>query len=100
MPFGAVIVNRMQVEEPGEDEADLAESLGPELAEKVARTFEDFHALALRDRQNVEQLTDDMGERPLIIVPYLDEDIHDLEGIEAINDHLFAGDPVAHTGAE
>ena len=100
MPFGAVIVNRMHVEEPGEDESDLAESLGPELAGKVARNFEDFHALALRDRQNVEQLTDDMGERPLIIVPYLDEDIHDLEGIEAINDHLFAGDAVAHTGAE
>ena len=100
MPFGAVIVNRMHVEEPGEDEPDLAESLGPELAEKVARNFEDFHALALRDRQNVEQLTDDIGERPLIIVPYLDEDVHDLEGIEAINDHLFAGDVVAHTGAE
>jgi anion-transporting ArsA/GET3 family ATPase len=89
MPFGAVIVNRMHVEEPGADEADLAESLGPELAEKVARNFEDFHALALRDRQNVEQLTDDLGDRPLIVVPYLDEDVHDLEGIEAINDHLF-----------
>ena len=100
MPFGAVIVNRMHVEEPGEDESNLAESLGPELAEKVARNFEDFHALALRDRQNVEQLTDDMGERPLIIVPYLDDDVHDLEGIEAINDHLFAGDAVVHTGAE
>ena len=100
MPFGAVIVNRMHVEERGEDESDLAESLGPELAEKVTRNFEDFHTLALRDRQNVEQLTDDIGGRPLIIVPYLDEDIHDLEGIEAINDHLFAGDAVVHTGAE
>jgi len=91
MPFGGVIVNRMHVEEPdGESEDDLAAALGPELAEKVMANFADFHALAERDRQNVERLTGDMGERPLIIVPYLDEDIHDLEGIEAINDHLFA----------
>ena len=100
MPFGAVIVNRMHVEEPGEDESDLAESLGPELAGKVRANFADFHALAMRDRQNVEQLTGDVGERPLIVVPYLDEDVHDLEGIEAINDHLFASDAVVHTGAE
>jgi TRC40/GET3/ArsA family transport-energizing ATPase len=100
MPFGAVIVNRMHVEEPGEDESDLAESLGPELAEKVAANFEDFHALAVRDRENVERLTGDMGDRPLIIVPYLDEDIHDLEGIEAMDEFLFAGDAVVQTGAE
>jgi anion-transporting ArsA/GET3 family ATPase len=87
MPFGAVIVNRMHVEEDGED--DLS-GLDRELAHKVEANFKDFHALALRDRQNVEELTADMGDRPLIIVPYLDEDIHDLEGIGAINDHLFA----------
>jgi anion-transporting ArsA/GET3 family ATPase len=98
MPFGAVIVNRMHVEEPGGSE-DL-ESLDPELAEKVAANYRDFHALAERDRQNVEALTADIGDVPLIIVPYLDEDIHDLAGIEAMDDHLFAGEPVAQTGAE
>ena len=41
-----------------------------------------------------------MGDRPLIIVPYLDEDIHDLAGLDAVNDHLFATDAVAQTGAE
>jgi anion-transporting ArsA/GET3 family ATPase len=101
MPFGAVVVNRMNVEEPGAGvETDLAESVGPELAAKVAENFEDFHALALRDRESVERLTGDMGDRPLIVVPYLDEDIHDLAGIEAINDYLFAGEAVAQTGAE
>ena len=101
MPFGAVIVNRVHVEEPdAEVETDLAESLGPELAEKVAANFEDFHTLAMRDRESIERLAGDVGERPLIIVPYLDEDIHDLTGIEAMNDHLFARDAVAQTGAE
>ena len=36
-----------------------------------------------------------MGDRPLIVVPYLDEDIHDLEGIEAIDEYLFASEPAA-----
>ena len=98
MPFGAVIVNRMYLEEPGGSE-DL-DSLDPELAEKVAANYRDFHALAERDRQNVEELTGDIGDVPLIIVPYLDEDIHDLAGIEAMDSHLFAGEPVAQTGAE
>ena len=96
MPFGAVIVNRMHEEEPGQD--DLA-GLGRELAQKVEANFEDFHALAVRDRQNVEDLTGDMGDVPLTLIPYLDDDIHSLEGIEAINSHLF-GEAVAQTGAE
>jgi anion-transporting ArsA/GET3 family ATPase len=95
MPFGAVIVNRMHVEEPDGPE-DLG-ALDPELAEKVAANFRDFHALAERDRRNVDELTADIGDRPLIVVPYLDEDIHDLDGIEAMNDHLFAP---SYTGAE
>jgi anion-transporting ArsA/GET3 family ATPase len=96
MPFGGVIVNRMHVEEPGED--DLS-GLDPGLAQKVEANFTDFHALAERDRRNVEELTGDVGDLPLIVVPYLDEDIHSLEGIEAINSHLFA-ETVAQTGAE
>ena len=95
MPFGAVIVNRMHVEQPDGDD-DLG-SLDPDLAEKVAANFKDFHALAERDRRNVEELTADMGDRPLVVVPYLDEDIHDLDGIEAINEYLFAA---SYTGAE
>ena len=96
MPFGGVIVNRINVEEPGEN--DLS-GLDPELVQKVEANFEDFHALAERDRRNVEELTGDLGDLPLILVPYLDEDIHSLEGIEAINSHLFA-ETVAQTGAE
>jgi hypothetical protein len=80
----------MHVEEPDGTE-DLG-SLDPELAEKVAANFKDFHALAERDLRNVDELTADIGDRPLIVVPYLDEDIHDLDGIEAMNEYLFASD--------
>jgi anion-transporting ArsA/GET3 family ATPase len=98
MPFGGVIVNRMHVE-ADLDDPEIPEGLDPDLARRLAENFEDFHALALRDRRNVEELTADVGDRPLIVVPYLDDDIHDLDGIEAMNDHLFAGETV-QTGAE
>jgi anion-transporting ArsA/GET3 family ATPase len=99
MPFGAVVVNRMHVEAESDD-PELPAGLEPEVADKLLDNFNDFRALAVRDRRNVEELTGDIGERPLIVVPYLDEDIHDLAGIEAINEHLFASEAVAQTGAE
>ena len=40
------------------------------------------------------------GGCALITVPYLDEDIHDLAGIEVMDDYLFASEAVAQTGAE
>jgi anion-transporting ArsA/GET3 family ATPase len=99
MPFGGVIVNKMHVE-ADVDDPSVPHGLDPELERKLIENFEDFHALALRDRQNVEELTADLGDRPLIVVPYLDEDIHDLAGIEVMDEYLFAPDPVAQTGAE
>ena len=44
----------------------------------------------MRDRENVAELTADVGDRPVIVVPYLDEDVHDLAGLEAMNEYLFA----------
>jgi anion-transporting ArsA/GET3 family ATPase len=98
MPFGGVLVNRMHVEADlpaaGADvEPDLTALLDEKLAHKVVANFDDFHALAVRDRENVERLAGDIGERPLIVVPYLDDDVHDLDGLRRINEHLFAAQP-------
>lgn len=90
MPFGGVIVNRMHVEGSEEIEPGLDEALGEELAAKVVANFEDFRALSLRDRDNVAELADGIGDRPLIVVPYLDDDVHDLGGLALMNEHLFA----------
>jgi anion-transporting ArsA/GET3 family ATPase len=94
MPFGGVIVNKMHVE-ADVDDPSVPHGLDPELERKLIENFEDFHALALRDRQNVEELTADLGDRPLIVVPYLDEDIHDLAGIEVMDEYLFASSGAA-----
>jgi anion-transporting ArsA/GET3 family ATPase len=92
MPFGAAIVNRVHLG----DERDLA-GLEPELAalvderlaRKVARNFEDQARLAVRDRANIAELRREVVEEPLIQVPLLDEDVYDLAGLAAVNDHLF-----------
>ena len=96
MPFGGVIVNKVHYDEngaigPDELAAELETELGDaDLAGRVARNFEDFGALAARDRRNVERLANEMRTRAVIQVPYLDEDVHDLAGLTEVNRYLFA----------
>ncbi len=95
LPVGGVIVNKVHYEM----EADARNDVGPELrellgdadlAERVASNFADYQALAARDARNVEHLAREMDERRVIRIPYLDEDVHDLEGLLQINRYLFA----------
>ena len=97
LPFGGVIVNRVHYTEeaPGGPEAlrsELERELGDAgLAERVAANFDDYSALAARDRRNVARLAREMGTRSVIEVPYLDTDVHDLAGLMEVNRYLFAG---------
>jgi hypothetical protein len=52
--------------------------------------YENYRALAARDRKNIKRLTAEMRARLVIQVPYLDTDVHDLAGLMRINDYLFA----------
>jgi anion-transporting ArsA/GET3 family ATPase len=94
MPFGGVVVNRMHVEADVDDPA-IPAGLDDDLARRLAENFDDFRALAVRDRENVEELAGDIGDRPLIVVPYLDDDVHDLDGLRRVNEHLFEAEPAA-----
>jgi anion-transporting ArsA/GET3 family ATPase len=96
LPFGGAIVNRMH-EGPEGDldvEDDLTALLGDKLGGKVARNFEDHRRLAEHDRAQVARLERELRGEPLITVPLLDDDVHDLDGLDAINAHLFAEDAV------
>ena len=113
MAFGGVVVNRVQelaaevdpavpaASDPdtGADgsgiEERLTELLDRELGRKVARTLEDFRAIALHDRASIERLSRELADEPLIRVPYLEEDVHDLGGLAEMNRHLFDEVPVA-----
>jgi hypothetical protein len=70
-------------------DGDLEALLGEALARKVIRNLDDYRVLAERDRLNLGRLRKRLGRQPMLCVPELDEDVHDLEGLERMNAHLF-----------
>jgi anion-transporting ArsA/GET3 family ATPase len=94
LPVGGVIVNKVHyqadAEAGGEAEADLRDLLDDELAARVASNFADYQALAQRDARNVDHLARELNARRVIRIPYMDEDIHNLEGLLKIDRYLFA----------
>jgi anion-transporting ArsA/GET3 family ATPase len=97
LPFAGAIVNRVHHDllgdrEPEDVSAALEPSLGAELAARVAENLHDYHVLARRDERNVARLTAEIGTRPLLLVPHLDDDVHDVEGLLRVHRYLFAPD--------
>jgi anion-transporting ArsA/GET3 family ATPase len=97
LPFGGVIVNKVHYEDEldSADEATVAAALerqlgDPDLAARAAANLTDYAALAARDRRNIGRLAAELRGRPVIKVPYLDHDVHDLGGLMEINQYLFA----------
>ena len=95
MPFGGLVVNRVHLLDGGPPEADveaLAAALGGDakLAGKVARAYAEERALAQRDGAAIEHLCAETGEKDPIVIPQLDGDVHDVDGLVAIHGHLFA----------
>ena len=97
MPFGGLIVNRVdpgvgeaEPLDPARTEAELAGPLGPALARKVAQTVADAQVLAERDLAAIARLRAELDERAPILVPHLDGDVHDVDGLVLIHRHLFA----------
>jgi anion-transporting ArsA/GET3 family ATPase len=96
MPFGGVIVNRMHHDAlAGDEDLDslataLTDELGPKLTGKVMDNLREYRLLAGRDAANVERLLARLEEKPLIAVPHLDEDVHDVAGLLAVQRYLFA----------
>jgi anion-transporting ArsA/GET3 family ATPase len=97
LPFEGVIVNRVHHDILGEAEPeDLVSALDAELtgnlAARVAENFFDYHRLAQRDARNVARLRDELAEQPLLLVPHLDDDVHDVEGLRRVQRYLFASE--------
>jgi anion-transporting ArsA/GET3 family ATPase len=97
LPFAGVVVNRVHHDVLGDAEpqnllAELGENLTAGLAERVAANFADYHLLARRDARNVTRLQDELGGRRLLLVPYFDDDVHDVEGLLRVRRYLFASD--------
>src|SRR4051812_11972742 len=84
MPFGGLVVNRVH-QPPNESlPSSVASDLGPALASRVSAAAAQLSALAARDAANVERLRSELGDPPTLVVPELDDDVHDLAGLERI----------------
>jgi anion-transporting ArsA/GET3 family ATPase len=90
LPFAGVVANRVRRPAPrGNPSGELSELLGDALARKVMRTFEEERRLAAQDRRNLADLKKRLGRKPMIEVPHLDDDIHDLDGLRRMDEYLF-----------
>ncbi|MGK2956356.1 MAG: ArsA family ATPase [Solirubrobacterales bacterium] len=101
MNFGGAVVNRVRYRLGTRVPkiTALTEKLEPEfddeaLAKEVARTLIEYDQLAQRDEKNISRLRESLGDEPVIRIPYLDTDVHDIEGLGVINDYLFAEEEV------
>ena len=95
LPFAGVIVNRVHHDllgdrEPRELRAALARTLTPSLAGRVAENFRDYHVLARRDGHNLTRLAEELDVSRVLLVPQLDDDVHDIEGLARVHRYLFA----------
>ena len=91
LPFAGVVANRVHPPAPrGNPTADLERLLGDDpLVARVARTFEEQRRLAAQDRKNLADLRRRLGRKPMIEVPHLDDDVHDLDGLRRMDEYLF-----------
>jgi anion-transporting ArsA/GET3 family ATPase len=97
MPFGGLIVNRVAVLDDGEHtepvalRAALRDELGDALAAKVAQSTEDLQLLAARNAAAIERLKTALDEPDPIVVPRLDGEVQNIDGLLLLYRHLSAG---------
>ena len=89
MPFAGVVANRVHRAGGAADPAALGELLGDELAARVLQSYEDERRLAERDRAGITELRRRIGRKPIIEVPHLHDDVHDIDGLRQMDEYLF-----------
>jgi len=94
LPLGAVVVNRIHEGGEGASRAETTKALigagaSKDLAGRIVTSFADRNALAERDEENIDRLSGEIGDAPLIRVPEQSDEVHDLAGLLGLGSHLF-----------
>lgn len=94
LAVAALIVNRMHPKFTDELPEALRERAhtfdGTDLG-GLYRNLADFALIAAREEDHLTGLVDQVAPAPVVRVPYLRTDVHDLESLAIIGDHLFDG---------
>ena len=92
MPFVGLVVNRVHPDPLAEagPAPRRSAAIDAELARGLLRLMEDQARVARRERRGIARLEADVTE-PLILVPELDADVHDLRGLAEIGDLVLGG---------
>jgi hypothetical protein len=98
MAFVGFVVNRVhtdparEVRSRGRGHAAVPPAVPPALAALLEQTLREQQVLARVERRAVARLEVDMRERP-VLVPELEQDVHDLRGLAEFGTIVFSGAP-------
>ena len=70
--------------------AQRAETLAGSAIGGLYRNLADFQAVASRERGHLAGLADTVAPAPVVWVPFLRTDVHDLDGLDAVAAHVFS----------
>jgi anion-transporting ArsA/GET3 family ATPase len=70
--------------------AQRAETLAGSAIGGLYRNLADFQAVASRERGHLAGLADAVAPAPVVWVPFLRTDVHDLDGLDAVAAHVFS----------
>ncbi|HEY1451311.1 MAG TPA: ArsA-related P-loop ATPase [Solirubrobacteraceae bacterium] len=104
MSLDGLIVNRVHFDgldgrSMGQVQELLADDLGERLAHRVASNLADFDVLVRRDRETIARLSEQLCEPDPILVPHLDEEVRDVNGLARLATHLFGAPPAGASKA-
>ncbi|HLA76811.1 MAG TPA: ArsA-related P-loop ATPase [Vicinamibacteria bacterium] len=91
MPFVGLVVNRVHPDPTRSQPTDRGPraQLAADLDARLAQVLEDQRRLARAERKSLARLEVDAGE-PLVLVPELEADVHDLRGLREVGGLMLA----------
>lgn len=91
--YGGLVVNRLTRAARLEDEDAVRDALAAEIDDDVAARAAAMHERIRRQAQHDERLIaahlQGPGDEPVLLVPQLAEDVHDVAGLDRLAEHLF-----------
>jgi anion-transporting ArsA/GET3 family ATPase len=93
--IAGLVVNRVHpsfgVGDPAAARAEARAHAGSALGE-LWENLADFREVAARESVALAGLAEQVAPAPVVAVPFLRTDVHDLHGLDEIGSHLFDGD--------